>query len=193
MQISSLSCTYILIGINAAVFLLETAAGGSTRTDIARRFGAQTTQDLQRGQLYRLFTSMFVHFGALHILCNMYSLYSLGPALEYICGKTWFLIIYLVSGLAGNLLTWASESRSHRYSVSAGASGAVFGLLGCYLVLALLPAFRSSISLSGILITLAINLFYGISNRRINMKAHLGGLIGGVCITLLMLVWYRAL
>ncbi|MCI2049286.1 MAG: rhomboid family intramembrane serine protease [Lachnospiraceae bacterium] len=187
---TSFSWTYILIGINIFVFLMETLAGGSTKTEVARRFGAMYTPDLKRGQIYRLFTAMFLHFGVLHLLCNMYSLYNLGPALEYICGAGWYLIIYIGSGLFGNLFTWAAETRSGHYSVSAGASGAIFGLMGAYLVLALHPQYHSYFSMASILTNIGINLLYGFSNKSINMRAHLGGMIGGAVLMLLMVTIY---
>ena len=121
--------TYILIGINILVFLAETAGGGSTDRNVALKFGAQYTPYIRQGQWYRLFTSMFLHFGFLHLICNMYSLSNLGPALERFFGIPIFVALYLASGLAGNLLTWAMEQKSGRYTMSLGASGADLGPL----------------------------------------------------------------
>lgn len=177
-----LTATYVLIGINIVIFLLETAQGGSTNREIALRFGAQYTPYVKRGQWYRLFTSMFLHFGFIHLLCNMYSLSNLGPALESFFRIPLFLVLYLVSGLAGNLLSYYREIRTGQYRLSAGASGAVFGLLGAYLVFAILPGY-GGVSLYGILRVLAINALYAFSNRSINAMAHLGGLIAGIIVT----------
>lgn len=182
-----ITATYILIGINIILFLIETAQGGSTNRNIAMKFGAQYTPYLRRGQWYRLVTSMFLHFGFIHLLCNMYSLSNLGPALERFFGIPKFLFLYLASGLAGNLLTYFMELRTGRYKMSAGASGAVFGLLGAYLLFAILPGY-GGVSLYGILRVLAINAFYAFSNRSINAMAHLGGLIAGVILTGVLLL-----
>ena len=188
-NISNIYASYIIIGINFIVFIIETAVGGSTtRTDVAIRLGAQTTSKLKSGQLYRLVTSMFVHFGVAHLAMNMDSLYAIGPTLELILGKTWFLIIYFVSGISGNLLTWKVESKTHKNTVSAGASGAIFGLLGVYLVVAILLKDQYSFPIRGIAITLAINIIYGLANKRINMSAHIGGLIGGVVTIFVLLL-----
>lgn len=183
----SFSATFILIGINILVFLAETMLGGSTKTEIALRFGAQYTPYIQKGQWYRLFSSMFLHFGFLHLICNMYSLYNLGPALEGFFGIPIFLLLYLVSGLAGNIFTYRSELKTGRFAMSVGASGAIFGLLGSYLIFAVWPGFVG-VSLYGILRVLAINAVYAFANKNINTKAHLGGLIAGASLTAVLLL-----
>jgi len=177
--------TYGLIGINILIFLLESASGGSTHTDVARKFGAFYLPDVRRGQWYRLFTAMFIHFGLFHLACNMYSLYNLGPALERFLGWK-YILLYVGSGLAGNLATWFLEDKTGKYAISAGASGAIFGLLGAWLVIALMPQIRSSVSLSNLLYVIGINVIYGISNRSVNMTAHIGGFIGGAVITFIV-------
>ena len=178
--------TWILIGANIVMFIIEESQGGSTKKEVAMRFGAMYAPKLQGRELYRLITSMFLHFGVFHLFCNMWSLYNLGPIVELLFGPFYFLAIYFISGLCGNLLTWAVEKKTGKYAISAGASGAVFGLLGAMLVLALLPSLRGYFSLRSILLTLVINVAYGVSNRSINMKAHAGGFIGGVISTVLI-------
>jgi len=180
--------TWILIGANIVMFIIEESKGGSTKPEVAMRFGALYTPVLRGKEYYRLITSMFLHFGVFHLFCNMWSLYNLGPIVELLFGPFWFLFIYFVSGLCGNLLTWMAEKRTGKYAVSAGASGAVFGLLGAMLVLALMPSLRGYFSLRSILFTLLINLAYGITNRSINMKAHAGGFLGGVCSTVVIIM-----
>lgn len=162
-------------------------AGGSLNRETALRFGAMYPPSVKKGEWYRLFTAMFLHFGFLHLMCNMYSLYNLGPGLEHFLGLPLFLVLYVVSGLSGNILSYAVEIRRGRSNLSAGASGAIFGLLGAYLLFALLPGY-GGVSLYGILRVLAINVVYTLSNRSINAMAHLGGLIGGILTTLLFLL-----
>ena len=139
-----LSVTYILIGINILVFAAETMAGGTENRETALKFGAMYGPYIKKGQWYRMFSSMFLHFGFIHLICNMYSLYNLGPALERFFGVPLFLVLYFVCGLAGNLLSYAVERRSGQNRISAGASGAIFGLLGSYLVFAVMPERRIS-------------------------------------------------
>ena len=179
--------TYLIIGINILVFIAESVKGGATDRAVALRFGAQYTPYVKKGQWYRLFTSMFLHFGYLHLLCNMYSLYNLGPSLEHFFVIPVFLFLYLVSGLAGNLLTYWMELRSEHYSLSAGASGAIFGLLGAYLVFALWPGY-SGVSLFGVLQVLVINGLYMSFNRSINARAHIGGFLAGAAVTAVLLL-----
>ena len=183
--------TMVLIAVNVLVFLLESLAGGSTDTVVALRFGAQATPFLAAGQIWRLFTAMFLHFGLTHLACNMISLYNLGPAIERAYGKVRFLVIYLCAGLVGNLTTWMLELRSGDYAVSAGASGAIFGLFGAYVALALIPSMRRFLSLRGIVITLVLNLAYGMTYANVNMAAHFGGLLGGALIAAIMILRIR--
>ena len=99
--------TFALIAINVIVFIVETVSGGSMNIDVARRFGAMTVGDLERGQWWRLFSSMFVHFGIVHLGCNMLSLLNLGVVIErylgssLMSGSVFTAVVYLVSGLAG--------------------------------------------------------------------------------------------
>lgn len=176
--------TLVLILINIAIFLLETKDGGSTNTDVALKYGAQYQPLIRRGQYYRLFTAMFLHFGGYHLLLNMYALSAIGPAVEYVCGPVIFLIIYLGAGLAGNIATMVLDEKTGRRGLSAGASGCIFGLLGACFVLA---AAGYGFSMRSILITLAINLVYGFSSKRINMMSHAGGFVGGAVITAVVL------
>ena len=180
------TATTILILINVAEFLLETKDGGSTNTSVALKYGALYTPYVeQRGEYYRLFTAMFLHFGVYHLLLNMYALSVLGPAVDRVCGSVIFLIIYLGSGIAGNLATMLTDRKRGKQSISAGASGCIFGLLGACLVLAIAGY---GFSMRSILTTLVINLVYGLSSRRINMVAHAGGFAGGVVIMLVILI-----
>ena len=171
--------TTVLIIINVVIFLLETKDGGSTNREVALKYGVQYQPLIRQGQYYRLFTAMLLHFGAYHLLFNMYALSVIGPAVDYVCGPAIFLIVYLGAGLAGNIATMILDEKTGRSSLSAGASGCIFGLLGACFVLAIA---RYGFSLRSILTTLAINLVYGLSSRRINMMSHAGGFVGGAAI-----------
>ena len=185
MDFLSSMVTAVLILINCAVFLLETLAGGSTKTEVALKFGAQYEPLIRQGQYYRLFTAMFLHFGFYHLLFNMYALSVLGPAVDYVCGPLIYIVIYLAAGVAGNALTLLMEKRSGKNSISAGASGCIFGLLGACLVLAVAGY---GFSLRSILTTLAVNLAYGLSSKHINMLSHAGGFAGGAAVMAVVLL-----
>ena len=179
MDFLSSKTTTILIIINVALFLMETKAGGSTNSEVALRYGVLDPPSVRAGQYYRLFTSMFLHFGPYHLLFNMYALSVIGPAVDYVCGPVIYLIIYLASGLVGNIATLFYFQKTGRNNMSAGASGCIFGLLGSCLVLAVAGY---GFSLRSIITTLVINLIYGLSSKNINMVSHAGGFVGGAAI-----------
>jgi rhomboid protease GluP len=138
-------------------------------------FGPVTLQ----GEQWRLFTSMFLHYGALHIVMNMIGLLDGGRHVERMFGGAGFAALYLISGLAGSL---ASALRGG--AVSAGASGAIFGVFGAfgaflYLHRDRLDRAQVSKQSRGLLIFLAYNLLFGLTTPGIDMSAHVGGLIAG--------------
>ena len=184
MDFLSSKITTVLILINVALFLLETKDGGSTNHAVALKYGALYPPYVLQGQYYRLFTSMFLHFGVYHLLFNMYALSVIGPAVDYVCGTVIFLVVYIGSGLLGNAATMFFDQKTGRNNMSAGASGCIFGLLGACLVLGVAGY---GFSLQSIMSTLAINLVYGLSSRRINMISHAGGFAGGVLIMAVVL------
>ena len=176
--------TTVLIVINTVIFFLFSKDGGSTNRDVAIKYGVQYQPLIRQGQYYRLFTAMFLHFGVYHLLFNMYALSVIGPAVDYVCGSVIFLIVYLGAGLAGNVATMILDEKSGRSNLSAGASGCIFGLLGACFVLAIAGY---GFSMRSILTTLAINLVYGLSSKRINMMSHAGGFVGGAAIMAVIL------
>lgn len=183
--IAGAPATALLLAANAILFLLEEFSGGSRNPEVALSYGALTLPHLRAGQWYRLVTSMFLHFGLMHLLCNLWALLILGPRLEMFFGLRLYLLLYLLSGVAGNLQTAWRDARTGRNAVSAGASGAVFGLLGAYLALGLLPATRDAVNLRSVLYILALNLAIGIASPAINLAAHIGGLLAGLLLAVL--------
>lgn len=175
--------TPVLIGINAVVFVLMVIFGVSpispTVADLIL-WGADFGPRTIGGEWWRLLTSMFLHIGLIHIGFNMWVLYAAGPLVERMVGNVGFLLMYLVAGLCGGLasLSW------NPMMVSAGASGAIFGVYGCLLGLVL----RSDGSIptpilfqlrSSGMAFLGYNLVFGMMVPHIDMAAHLGGLAGG--------------
>jgi rhomboid protease GluP len=161
------------------VFLIETAVGGSTNTDVLVRLGAKVTALIAAGEYWRLFTSMFLHIGVMHLAFNGYALVVIGTELESILGWIRFLIVYLLSGLFGSLASYAFSPH-----LSAGASGAVFGLIGALAVFFAL--YRRELGSFGrrrlgqIGFLIVINLFLGFTQQGIDNLAHLGGLVSGI-------------
>jgi rhomboid protease GluP len=180
--------TYLLIGINTVLFLLMYLIGnGSTSVNTLLNFGASHPELIRAGDYYRLISSAFLHIGVVHFLFNNYALYVIGPQLESFFGKTKFIIIYLFSAISGNLLSMIFNN-----SIGAGASGAIFGLLGSLLYFGYhYRVYLGSVIKSQIIPLILINLFIGFTLEGIDNAAHIGGLIGGVLITMALGIKYK--
>jgi len=182
--------TIFMMTANVAVYALMVAQGvdpmnpgGETLLSWGANFGPLTMS----GQWWRLFSCMFLHFGALHLGMNMLVLWGLGRPVERFVGSVGLAIAYLASGVAGSLasLAW------HPQGISAGASGAVFGTAGTLLGFALLrrdtipPEVRTAL-LKSMANFLILNTVVGLSMAQIDMAAHLGGFIGGMLCGLIL-------
>lgn len=171
--------TKVLIAVNALMWLVQVGAGltfehrlwliGGPAFDpvLMERVGVAD------GESYRLLTAAFLHGGLVHLALNMYALYLFGPPLEGALGRVRFITLYFVSALGGSAVSYAFSNPAQP---SLGASGAIFGLLGAFLVVSR----RMGRDTTGVLILLAINFVYGLLVPRIDWHAHLGGLITGV-------------
>ena len=175
--------TYILIFINIIMFVLMYMLGnGSENTNTLIDFGANYILLTKAGEYYRLITSGFLHIGVIHLLLNMYSLYIVGTQVEYFYGKVKYIIIYLFSLIMGSLFTVALSSVN---TVSAGASGAIFGLLGSILYFGV--KYRGYIGnslVNQIVPVVILNLIIGFTTPGIGNAAHIGGLVGGYLISM---------
>jgi membrane associated rhomboid family serine protease/cytochrome c-type biogenesis protein CcmH/NrfG len=186
---SSSPVTYALLIINVMIFIVMVASGVSisepSGQDIVTwgsNFGPYTLG----GQYWRLFTHMFVHIGAIHLLFNMWFLYQLGAQCEELLGSVTYTVMYLISGVAGGVasLAW------HPYTNSAGASGALFGILGAMIAAFKfgefsLPSALVKASLRSMLLCAGINLLIGMTGG-IDNAAHIGGGIAGFVIGFLV-------
>ena len=180
------SVTIVLIVINIIVYFAEEMSGGSTRNNVALTFGAAFTPLILRGQWWRLFTSMFVHFGISHIANNMLSLFILGRIVEQYYGHFRFLVLYLVSGLGGNILTVLLELHSGDFNLSAGASGAIFGIMSAFVLFAIRPETRRFFPLKNVLAGVFFSIMPGFFNSGISISAHIGGFITGIILAFLL-------
>lgn len=174
--------TYSIIFICVLVFILMYVLGnGSTDNYTLLLFGANLDALTKNGDYYRLFTSMFLHIGIMHLLCNMYSLYIIGKEVENVFGKWKYLVIYILSGMAGSILSLAFNHNT----ICAGASGAIFGLLGALLYFGYYyrPYLGATLTRS-IIPVIAINLIIGFLDSGIDNSAHIGGLVGGLLVAM---------
>ena len=178
------SVTHAIFGINIAVFLGMALSGISITdptTQELLRWGANSAQLTLAGDWWRLVTSMFLHIGIIHIAFNMWCLWGLGALCENLYGPWTFAAVYFISGVSGSLASIAY----HPHGVSAGASGAIFGLAGALISAYTLGDFsapRAAVagSLRSILVFAGYNLIFGAMSGITDNAAHVGGLVGGL-------------
>jgi len=177
-----------LMYLNLAVFLLMVLSGVSWMEPTGEQlidWGANIRLETLDGQWWRLITAMFVHIGLFHLVFNMYALLYIGLLLEPTIGSRRFLLVYLLSGILASVASiWYNE-----HSASAGASGAIFGMFGLFLVLILGNIIPKAIKFQ-LLFSVGIFIFYNlISGLKgdIDNAAHIGGLITGICLGVFLL------
>ena len=179
--------TYIFLGANIVIFLLMAFAGGSTNESTLMAFGVKSNPAIARGEWWRFITPIFIHIGMLHLFFNSYALWIVGPQVEKLYGAARFVILYVLTGVAG---VYASYFY-HPQSESAGASGAIFGLFGVLLVFgvryrnSIPPFFKRAVG-TGVLPVIVINLIIGFTIPAIDNSAHLGGLLAGAALAALV-------
>lgn len=177
-RLSQAKVTSGLMIINIIVFVLMTLSGGSENIENLIKFGANSKMLVAEGEWWRLFTASFIHIGFFHILFNMYFFYSLGPIFERMFGSVNFLIIYLISGIFGNLLSFAF---GNPYTVSAGASTSLYGMLG--LAIGLMATYRDDEIIrsfgASFISVVVINVIYSLLAPGVGVYGHLGGFIAG--------------
>jgi rhomboid protease GluP len=179
----------ILIALNVAMFVAECAFGGSTSSLTLHRLGALEFFAVRfEGEYWRLLTSLFLHYGPLHLLFNLYALFIIGPGLEEAIGPIRFAICYLLAGLGsgiGVLLLHLVGLNSADQLV--GASGCVMGLVGVWagLLLRHRHAPMAGRRLKNILVIVAIQTAFDLSTPQISMAAHMSGLVTGVALGLI--------
>ncbi|WP_243290557.1 rhomboid family intramembrane serine protease [Bacillus sp. FJAT-47783] len=174
--------TKVFLLIQIFMFVVLELFGGSTNTDTLLKFGAKVNELIYAGEWWRFVTPIFLHIGFLHLLMNSFALYYIGVAVEKMYGSLRFLFIYLFAGITGTIASFVFSP-----AISAGASGAIFGLFGSLLLLGLLKPnlFFRTIG-PNILIVIAINLSLGFAIPNIDNAGHIGGLIGGFVAALIV-------
>ncbi|AOR22869.1 rhomboid family intramembrane serine protease [Clostridium taeniosporum] len=175
--------TLILIAINVIVFLLTAFVSESIfdiNINVLIEFGAKYNYLIYKGEIWRLIACAFLHGGLIHLIANMYALYILGPQVEKIFGVKRYLIIYFTSAITSSLLGVLLSEKT----ISVGASGAIFGLFGAMLVFSIKERHRVNkkyiLNLVGVIV---LNLVIGFNINNIDNLGHIGGLIGGIAIS----------
>jgi len=167
--------TYVFIAIQLIMFAFLEIKGGSMNTTTLISFGAKVNSLIHQGEWWRLFTPIFLHIGFFHLLMNTVALYFLGTAVERIYGKMRFLLIYLFAGFAGSAASFVFSP-----SISAGASGAIFGCFGALLFFGVIyPKLFLRTMGTNVISVIILNLTIGFIFPIVDNAGHIGGLVGG--------------
>lgn len=197
----------LIVLINVIVFILTEILRGSGNLPLLYEYGAMYIPAvIEKGEYYRLFTCMFLHFGAEHLLYNMLLLIFMGDMLETQVGKIRYLIIYLGGGLIGNLFSmavamekagmglgnmaaWSDQALDTgiRFGISAGASGAIFAVVGALVIIVIRNGGTlGDVGIKRLGLMAVLSLAQGFTESGVDNMAHLGGFLGGVVLCLML-------
>ncbi|KRK14886.1 membrane-associated serine protease [Loigolactobacillus coryniformis subsp. coryniformis KCTC 3167 = DSM 20001] len=167
---------YFFLGLQILLFLVMTLFGGSQNSNVLVFFGAKVNILIQQGQWWRLIMPIFLHSGLMHIAVNSVTLYFIGMQIESLFGHWRFTLIYLLSGIVGNIASFVFNM-----GISVGASTALFGLFGAFFML--VEAFRQNTAIRAMgqqfALFIVLNLAFDLFNPGIDLAGHVGGLLGG--------------
>ncbi|WP_230588247.1 rhomboid family intramembrane serine protease [Ralstonia solanacearum] len=183
--------TYALIALNVLAWLVTLLLGGNplqTPISVLFSLGGNAAFEVQHGEWWRLLSATFLHAGVLHLAINMVGLYATGIAVERIYGPAAYLLIYLGAGLLGSAL---SLSFAAQHAIGVGASGAVFGVAGAWLVAigryrGLMPQTLSKRLLTQLGLFVLYSLAQGLTKPGVDNAAHIGGLVGGCMLAMIL-------
>lgn len=179
--------TILLVASNVCIWVGLELFGDTLNASYIAAYGGIYPTLVEQGEWYRLITAVFLHFGADHLANNMLLLAAAGRILEQAVGHLRYLLIYLGAGVAGNLLSLFIMLRTGDYAVCAGASGAVFGIIGALLWNAVIYRGRlEGLTVKGLVFMLALSLYNGITSAGVDNWAHIGGAIGGFFLCILL-------
>ncbi len=168
---------YVIIGLLVLIFIIGSFLG--YHDNFIYNFSVYGPL-IRKGEIYRLLTGTFLHGDLIHLVCNCYALYVVGGQIESFYGKKKFVIIYLFSAITGSLLSMAMHN-----TPSIGASGAIFGLLGSLLYFGYYyRVYFGSVIIKKVVPVILLNLLIGFSISGIDNFGHIGGLVGGVLISM---------
>ena len=181
-------CNKALVVINILVFLVFEWLGDTENATFMYNHGAMYPDAvLIEGEWYRIVTCMFIHFGVHHLGNNMLILFFLGDNLERALGHVKFIILYLLSGMTGSLLSMVYMLKTQDYAVSGGASGAIFGVIGALIYIVARNRGRlEDLTSKRLIFMAALSLYYGFTSVGVDNFAHVGGLVGGFILAVIL-------
>lgn len=173
---------------NIIVFFVDELVFGSTEnTEVLIACGGAYVPYIENGQVWRLFTAMFIHSGIRHLLNNMVVLYVLGEHLEHLIGSVKYAALYLIAGFLANIVAYNWYLRAGQMVVSVGASGAIFGVMGALIwIVARNKGRVDGLSIRQMLVMLAFSLYFGFAAADVSNIAHLSGLAAGFLLGILL-------
>lgn len=173
--------TIILVSVNVLIFIWLSLFGMTEDAAYMLQHGAMYLPlVVEKGEYYRMFTCIFLHFGFQHLMNNMMMLFFLGSILEEELGWWMYGVLYIISGIGGNVLSALYDLQTGHYVVSAGASGAIFGIIGALFLIIIRNRGRiGNLSGRGMLFMVACSLYHGFTSTGIDNMAHIGGIITG--------------
>lgn len=184
--------TITLIVINVLIFLwMDLFAGGTMDSDVMLAYGGlDPNRVLMQNETWRLFTAMFLHFDIEHLIGNMVLLGAAGPILERALGPVYFLGLYIISGLdSSGLSFWHMVSNGEYNALAAGASGAIFGVVGALIWIVIRHRGQyQDLTMRGMIFVLALSAYTGLTGGNVDNWGHLGGLVTGF---ILGMITYR--
>ena len=177
----------ILIVVNVLIWLVMCIKGDTRSAEFMYDHGALYPTDVLNGEWYRLVSAMFLHFGAEHLISNMFMQYFLGDMLLRALSQWKFAFVYLLAGLGGNVMSLVMMLMTGDFAVAAGASGAIYGIIGALLWVVLRNGGKfESISVPRMLLATAIYIGYGFTTEGVDAWAHLGGAAVGFLVAVLL-------
>ncbi|MBD5555530.1 MAG: rhomboid family intramembrane serine protease [Roseburia sp.] len=180
--------TIVLAAINVLVYLILELLGDTRQGSfIGDHGGMYPTQILYDRQWWRILTAGFIHFGLAHLLNNMVMLCCVGSRLERAIGHVRMLVVYLISLIGGGLLSYFMMLHTRDFAVSAGASGAVFGIIGGLLWAVIFNRGKlEGLTTRGVLLMIALSLYFGFVSLEVDQWAHVGGMLTGFLSTAIL-------
>lgn len=178
----------MIILANILYFLYLEVEGNTRNANFMLQYGAMyAPYVVEQGEYYRLLTAVFMHFGLNHLLNNMVILFVLGDNMERALGRVWYLLFYLTCGIGANIVSMFLGRDEYYQTVSAGASGAIFGVIGgLFYVVAVNRGRLEDLSSRQLGLLIVTSLYFGFTSSGVDNAAHVGGLILGMILAVIL-------
>jgi rhomboid protease GluP len=175
--------TTVIIAINVIYFILLHLFPAGNDGETIFKWGAYYLPAIQAGEYYRLVTPIFMQIDISHFIFNVFSIFMFVSVLEHLIGKGKFILIYMVSGIAGYVTTFLFSTSD----LGLGASGAIFGVLGAFLYLSMKKSvLLDDMSRKTIIPILILNLIFTFIDPGISITGHIGGFVMGYVLAALL-------